>query len=148
MSKQLSEKWAKRHIMTIGMFYVFSGIWLYLIGGSGETGVSFGDSVLSEIYSTYAVIIGPITVLTGILLMVELKLSRLVAIALAWWNLFIGPFVLIFWNMYTISTGKLSSSTSLWVTVAIIILIMTAIRLFIIYMLRPSKAGYLFLKEK
>ena len=143
MTKQLTRNWANFHVVVIGIFYLISGTWQFLLGVSGEEGVSFKASVFSEIYATHVIIFAPVTIVVGILLLFKLNVARLSAIALAWWNLFFGPFVLIYWN---ISTNNLFINSA-YLFEFVLLLTIIVIRIYIISMLNISRAGYIFLKK-
>ena len=91
MTKQLSRNWAIFHVAVIGIFHLISGFWQFLLGAASEEGVVVKASIVSEMYASYLIIFGPITIVIGILLLFRLNFARLSTIALAWWNLFIGP---------------------------------------------------------
>jgi len=147
MTKQLSKNWANFHVVIIGIFHLISGLWQFLLGATGEEGVIVKASIASEIYASYLIFFGPITIVVGILLFFRLNFARLSAIFLAWWNLFSGPLLWISWHIYTnnLSAGSLLK----WAAYIIgLFLILTSIRIYIIRMLNISRAGYVFLKEK
>jgi len=152
MNTKLSGKWAKINIVIIGIFYIISGIWEHLVGLTQGENYAGGEYFLLDIYRTYTVNLGNITVLIGIgLLVSRLKFIRLLALTLAWWNLFTVPLITIWWDVYAILIKKFLITDS-WSTLlfhsAILIFILTFIRSYIIYMLQPRKAGYIFLKEQ
>jgi len=143
MTKQLTRKWANFHVVVIGIFHLISGTWQFLLGTSGKEGISFEAGVFLEIYATHVIIFAPITIVVSILLLLKLNFARLSAIALAWWNLFFGPFVLIYWG---ISTNNLcTSSGNLFEFILLVTIIL--IRIYIIRMLNISRAGYVFLDK-
>ena len=147
MNKQLSKKWANFHVVVIGIFYLISGTWQFLLGATGEEGVIVKASIASEMYASYLIIFGPITIVVGILLLFKLNFARLSVIVLAWWNIFISPLLWISWHIYT---NNLSPDSLLrWITYTIgLFLMLTALRIYIICMLNISRAGYIFLKER
>ncbi len=150
MDKRLSDKWAKINVIAIGIFYIVSGIWEYLVGLTQEESISSGVYFLLDIYRNYAINLGLITILIGICLLFRAKLIRLAAIILAWWNLFTVPIIGIWWPIYAISIKKFSITNSwfaLWIYSIILIFIMTAVRLYIIYVLSMPRAGSIFLKK-
>lgn len=151
MSTQLSEKWAKVNIVLIGVFYLISGIWEYLVGLTQEESIPPGIYFLLDVYRNYAEHLGIITILVGIGFLIMPKFIRWLVLILAWWNLFTAPIIQIWWYIYAILIKKISVTDSwldLWLYTIVLILILTFIRLYIIYTLRISRAGYIFLKKK
>jgi len=113
-----------------------------------------GIYFLLDVYRNYAINLGRITILVGmsicISILFRLKFIRLLTLILAWWNLFTAPLIQIWWNIYAISVKEFlvtDSWINLWIYSTILILIMTVIRIYIIYILRISKAGYIFFKK-
>ena len=109
-----------------------------------------GTYFLLDVYRSYVTIIGWITISVGLGLLSKINLARLLAIILSWWNLLASPLIEIWWNLYSISIKKFlvtDSWSALWSHSFILILIYTFVRLYVIYMLRISKAGHIFLKE-
>lgn len=148
---RLSEKRAVVNVNAIGIFYIISGIWEYLIGLTQAESIGPNIYFLLDVYRNYAMIIGGVTILIGLGLLFKINLARLLAIILAWLNLLTSPLIGIWWNIYAIVIKKFSATDSwlsLWLYSFILILIMSAIRLYIIYILRVSKVGYIFLKKK
>ena len=151
MNAKLSEKRARLHIIIIGMFYLISGVWEYLVGLTQAESIGSGKYFLLDVYRNYAIILGLGTIIVGIVFLFKVKIARLLALTLAWWNLFTAPLLDIWWNIYAISIKKFLITDSwrdLWIASAVLITIMTLIRFYIIYMLRVSKAGYVFFKKR
>jgi hypothetical protein len=151
MNEQLSKRWAKINVAIIAVFYLISGVWEILVGETQGTGFSGGPYYLVEVHKDYLIILGRITFFVGIGLLFRINLIRLAALILAWWNLFTAPLVDIWWDIYAGHIKKfltLDSSFTSIIYVLELILVMTAIRLYIIYMLRIPKAGYIFLRKK
>lgn len=151
----LSVKWARINVILIGMFYLISGIWEYFLGLTQMKWMPPGIYFLLDVYRSYTVNLGRVTILVGILLgigiLYRIKFIRLLALSLAWWNLFTAPLIHIGWNIYAIFI-KGFLVTDFWFNLssfylAVLILLLTFIRIYIISMLRISKAGYIFLKE-
>jgi len=130
----------------IGAFYIISGVWEVLHLLQGE---SIVDNLIS-LYRNYVYILGLLTILTGIGICFKLRISRTIAIFLAWWNLFTAPIIDVWWYVYTVLIKEYFTSYPLpyiiFYTVFVIIL-MTLARIYIIYALRISQAGYLFFKS-
>jgi len=153
--KNIPEKWAKINIIAIGIFYVISGSWEYLVGLTQEESIPLGAYFLLDVYRKYLEGIGVITILIGIGILCgvffRLKFIRFLALILAWWNLFTAPIIEIWWSVYSITVKKFSTTDSwlgLWLHSLILIAIMTVLRLYIIDMLKISKAGFIFLKKR
>lgn len=150
MSTQLSEKKVKRHVIIIAIFYIISGFWegsLASVQGQYATGFN----PLLYIYKEYLWWLGCISILVGFSLLFKINLGRLIAIALAWWNLFTAPLLDVWFSIYSISIKKFTTVTSwfsLWGDLLILFVIMTLIRIYIIRTLSIKRAGYIFLKKK
>lgn len=148
MHKQLSEKWARINVNMIAIFYLISGFFEYLLVMRGESESYF----LLAIYHNYVAWLGFFTFIVGISLFFKTDISRRLALILAWWNLFTAPLLEIWWILYKVYIKKWSAlpDSLLFMCggVVIIIAIITIIRLYIIYMLRIDKAGYIFFKKK
>lgn len=148
MNNGLSEKWAKINVNLIAIFYLISGYFEFLLMMRGETKSYF----LLNIYHSYVGIIGAVTFIIGITLFFKNRTSRLAALAIAYWNIFTAPLLEIWWITYKIYikgwSSRPLSPLLMWLETGILILIITFIRIYIIYMLRISKAGWIFLKDK
>lgn len=144
---QLSEKKAKLHVAIIGIFYLSSGIWEYLMAASQAEGISPGTYFLLDIRRSYLLTLSLITILVGAFLLCRLNFARLSALVLTWWNLFSGPLIDVWSEMYRILIIKATVITSLAGFVMFMILRILAcimVRLYIINMLKTTKAGYIF----
>lgn len=151
MDTRLSEKWAKINVVVIGIFYLISGIWEYFVGVTQAEGLSADVYFLLGAYRDYLMMFGRITILIGILLLFRINFARLSAIILAWWNLFTAPLFDIWWVVYAVFIKKFLAYTPSFSANAfdiMVILGMTGMRIYIIYMLRISKSGYIFLRKK
>jgi hypothetical protein len=148
MSAQLSEKWAKVNVVIIAAFYLISGAWEYLVGLTQAEGLDRADYFLLGTYRDYLMILGRITIIIGIVLLFRINFARIAAIILAWWNLFTGPLLYIWWLIYAVYIKKFLAITPSFFAYTFeitVLLAMTVIRIYIIYMLRISKSGYIFL---
>lgn len=146
MNKQLSEKLANIHVRIIGIFYLISGVWEYLHIMEAESLVSH----LINIYHVYVAWLGFATVLIGIGILYKINLARRLALILAWWNLFTSPILDIWLYIYTVVIKKIFVSRSICFVIIytiILITLLSSVRVYIIYMLRIPKAGYLFSKN-
>lgn len=155
----LSVKWARINIIIIAVFYLISGIWEYSLCLTQMGWMPRGFYFLLDVYRSYAVTLGCLTILAGMLLYIgvlfRFNFVRLLALILAWWNLLTVPLIHIWWNVYAISIKKFFITDS-WLKLplyspfhsAILIVILTFMRIYVISMLEISKAGYIFLKEK
>src|SRR3989338_7146384 len=155
MDTRLSEKQARIRILMVAIFYLISGFWEYLVGLAQEESISTGIYFLLDTYRSYAVNLGLITMWVGILIIIgmlfKIKIIRALALILAWWNLFTAPIIAIWWNIYAVLVKRFETTDSwlgLWVYTILLLSIITAIRLYIISMLRVSKAGYVFSKKE
>lgn len=158
-SAELSVKWARINVVVIAMFYVVSGIWEYFLGLTQIEWMPRGIYFLLDVYRSYVVNLGRVTILIGILLCIGIlfrfKFIRLLALILAWWNLFTVPLIAIWWPIYAVLIKKFFITDSginpaLYSPFysAILILILTFVRIYIISMLKISKAGHIFYKER
>lgn len=151
MEERLSRKWAVINVVMIGLFHIISGIWEYLVGLTRAENIGSGKYFLLDVSRSYGMNLGRITIFLGIaILLFRFRFIRWLTLILAWWNLFAAPLIDIWWLVYDMEIEKISASTSLlmlFIGTTIIILIMTVSRLYIISMLKISKAGYLFLKR-
>jgi len=151
MDTQLSERWAKFNIVIVAIFYLISGAWEFFMGITQGEGLDKGIYFLLGVYRDYLIFLGWITMLTGILLLFRINLARLAAIILSRWNLFTAPLFYIWWVIYTVYIKKfLTIDLSFFSNsyTIIVMLAMTAMRLYIIYMLKIPKAGYICLRKK
>jgi len=150
MTKQLSKNRAIFHITVIGIFHLISGLWEGILAVT--QGQYFpGSHSLLNIYRQYLGMLALLTIILGILLLFKVNFARVLAISLAWWNLFTAPVFLIWWNIYAIVIKKflvanLSVSTYLFGFVVMVMIALT--RIYIIRMLNVSRAGYIFLNKK
>ena len=152
MTKQLSRSWAVFYIIMIGVFHLVSGFWELLIGVATMESTSSGIYFLLDVYRDYSIMLSGVTFLIGIGLLLRLNFARILAIVLAWWNLFTAPIIDIWWSIYSISIKKFlvvtSSWSNLWLGTVAVILVISLVRIYIIRMLNISRAGYVFLKER
>jgi len=154
MDMRLPEKIAKIHVIAVCIFYLVSGIWEYLVGLTQAEDISSGSYFLLDAYRNYATCLGKITILFGIFMFLgmlfKLNIFRWLALSLAWWNLFTSPLIGLWWNVYSILVKKIEIVTlsfgSIFYSIVLII-VLVSVRLYIIYILRVSKAGYIFLKK-
>ena len=149
MTKQLTKNRAIFHIAVIGIFHLISGYWEGCLAAT-EGQYFSGFHLLLNIYRQYLGILAGITLIIGIFLLCKFNFGRVLAIILAWWNLFTAPLFDIWWAIYTISIKKFlitDSWSGLWMDTAIVVIIMTLIRIYIIRMLNISRAGYVFLNK-
>lgn len=150
MTKQLTRKWAIFHVVVIGIFHLISGVWELLIGATTMEYIPSGIHFLLDTYRSYLAMLSIVTFLIGILLLLRFNFARVLAIILAWWNLFTIPIINIWWQVYSTSVKKLLVTDSwfnLWAYTGIIMLIILSIRVYIIRMLNISRAGYVFLDK-
>ena len=150
MTKQLSKNRATFRVVIIGIFHLISGVWALLVGATALESMPSGIHFLLDAYRDYMFKLSMATFIIGILLLLLFNFARVLAIILAWWNLFAAPAFLIWWNIYVIVIKKFLITDSwfnLWQSVIIVTIIMTLIRIYIIRMLNVSKAGYVFLKK-
>ncbi len=151
MTKQLSKNRANCHVVAIAIFHLISGVWELLIGVTTMESTPSEIYFLLDAYRNYLAMLSVITFFIGILLLLlRFNFARTLAIILAWWNLFTIPIINIWWPIYSISVKKLLVTDSwfgLWAHTGITILIVLAIRIYIIHMLNISRAGRVFLKE-
>jgi len=146
MENRLSIRSAQIHIITIGIIYLISGLWECLLIMEYESSTFPALAVRRQ----YLTLLGLTTIAIGIGLIAKKNVFRIFAIILAWWNLFSIPIIDFLWSMYTIRVIKISNLSSwlnFWVWTVAIWVIITGIRIYVIYMLRVSKAGYVFLKD-
>jgi len=146
MVNKLSEKWARININSIGVFYIVSGIWEILLIMEGDRLAKY---YLVGIRSGYLSLLGLLTIIIGIGLLFRGNTFRLLALVLAYWNLFTVPIIDIWWLVYRVYVKKTSviySSYNLWFWSIGILAVVTLVRLYVIYMISVSKAGYIFLK--
>ena len=143
------ERLANIHMNIIGIFYMVSGFWEVLLLMSGE---SLGDNYyLLEIYHRYVVILGLFTFLIGIGILLRNNLCRAIALILAWWNLFTAPLFSIWWYIYSVNIKEFllgSPLPQVIIYTAILTVILSAVRIYIIYMLSTKRAGRVFLGNK
>lgn len=151
MAIRLSEKWSEINVDIIGGLYIIFGIWEFLLGLGQLENITHGTYFLLDVYRNYLLLLGLTTFLVGITLLFKLNIARLFAIVLAWWNLFTSPLIHIWFEIYTTTYIRKSIIESLPKYIIGEIFVITfamIIRLYIIYILRISKAGYIFLKKK
>ena len=147
MENKLSIRSARIHIITIGIIYLISGLWECLLIMEHESN-TFSALIVRRQYLT---LLGLVTIVIGVGLITKKNVFRIFAIILAWWNLFTMPIIDFLWSIYTILVIKISnvnSWLSFWVWTAAIWIIIIGVHIYIIYMLRISKAGFIFLKDK
>ncbi|MBL7084961.1 MAG: hypothetical protein ISS43_02495 [Candidatus Omnitrophica bacterium] len=150
MNAQLSEQKAKFHAVIIGIFYLISGIWEFMMGITELESTPSGVYFLLDIYRDYLITLGVITILVGAVLLFRINIGRLAALVLAWWNLFTGILIGIWFEIYTllvIKTGTVPSLLGYILYEVLLIFACIMIRLYIINMLKISKAGYVFLRK-
>jgi len=129
--------------VAIGIFYLISGVWEYLVG------LFHGESVLKscfllDVYRSYAEHLGIITIFVGIAFLILPRFTRWLVLILAWWNLFTAPIIDVWWSIYSISIKKISVTNSwlgLWLYTFVLISLLSLIRIYIIYKLRVPKKG-------
>lgn len=146
----MNESKAKLHIKIIGIYYIISGIWEYLSGLMQAESIPPRIYFILDIYRNYLTYLGLITILMGIIILFKVNFARLAVICLAWWNLFTSPLLDIWWVIYAVDIKKFlvrDHSISSFLYSFFLTIILVAIRIYIIYILRISKAGYIFLKE-
>ena len=151
MTDLLSEKKVKFHLTIIGSFYTASAVWEFLLGITMYESKSPGSYFLLDIYRNYMIVLSIITFLIGRGLLYKINLARIVAVIIAWWNLFTSPLIGIWWSIYSIETQKFfitDLKISFWITYLIIFSLSTFFRIYIIRTLNIKRAGYLFLKKK
>jgi hypothetical protein len=134
---KLLRKKEKIYVFMVGIFYLISGIWEYLLGLTQLESTPPGVYFLLDLYRKYAVNLGLITIFAGIafLLLFRFHIFRLIVLILTWWNLFTTPLIVVWWNIYAISIKRLLITYSwfaLWVYSIIIISVLTFIRIYII----------------
>ena len=147
MKNVLLERSTKIRIRVIGVFYVITGIWEYFHFLQGDS-INY---YLLDLYRNYVVLLGCFTVITGFGLLFNNNFFRLCAILLAWWNIFTVPILDVWWPVYSILIKKflvINSWLMLWFWTGVIILATVLIRIYIIYMLRINKAGYILLSHR
>lgn len=147
MNRALTKKSAQKHIITIGVFYLISGIWEIILGMEYAS----LDLFLLNLRREYVMLIGLLSIVVGFGLLNKNNICRILALILAWWNLFTVPFIDIWLSIYTIQIKKISTVYSwlnFWLWTIGILAAVTAVRIYIIYMLKVSKAGYIFLKRE
>lgn len=139
---------ARRIANIIGGFYLLSGFWEILLAET-EHLYTKGFYFL-DLYRNYAYYLGWSTFFTGILILCKFNIGRLLALGLAFWNIGLTLIIQLAFNIYAASVIKSNPVESyIYTSVANIIIwtITSYIRLYIISMLRVSKAGYIFLKK-
>lgn len=137
--------------VAIGIFYLISGIWEYLVGLTQEESISSGVYYLLDVYRNYAEHLGIITILVGIAFLIMPKFTRWLVLILAWWNLFTAPIIDVWWSIYSISIKKISVTNSwlgLWLYTFALISLLSLIRIYIIYKLRVPKKGQSLLRKR
>jgi len=136
------------HVVMIGIFYLISGVWEVCLGAVQGQYFS-GYNPLLNFYRGYLGMLGMITIIIGILLFFRVNFARIIAIILAWSNLFIAP---AFWFIWHICIEKMPSdsvSFPQWLIYSIVLIsILSLIRIYIIRILSISRAGYIFIKKK
>jgi len=134
----------------IGIFYLISGVWEVCLGAVQGQYFS-GYNPLLNFYRGYLNILGLITLIVGILLFCRINFVRIIAIILAWLNLFTVPIIYVWWYLYVIIIKKfLVANTSFlsYFSDFSLMLILSLIRIYIIRILSISRAGYIFIKRK
>ncbi len=150
MEDRLSERAAGLNGRIIGIFYLVSGGWEFLIGLTEQEAIPPGSYYFLDIYRNYASYLGLVTILIGIGILAKLNTARLFAITLALWNLLSAPIIYLWWHKCLKSIKEIiviDSAFGLLIYSISLLILMSAIRIYIIYMLRISKAGYIFSKE-
>lgn len=155
MSGKLTVEKARGKIIAVGIFYIISGVWEYLLGLTQAEAVPSGKYFLLDAYRNYAIYLGLVTILAGISIFIgvlfKLRTIRFLVLILAWWNLFTAPIIETWWCIYAVSIKKFLITTSwldLWVESFVVILMSAGIHLYIINILKVYRAGYLFLRGK
>jgi len=131
------------HVVMIGIFHLISGSFEIWCSAIDQYGIKYP---LLNMYNNYSIVIGLITIIIAFFLFLKTNLARILAIFLAWWNLFSAPALWIVWHIYV---DKISiESFSEWlIYTTVLILLMTLIRIYIIRILSISRAGCLFIKK-
>lgn len=155
MNTQLSKKQAKIRIGVIALFYLMSGIFEYFGGLTAGDMILPKNCFLLDAYFNYSVKLGLITIFVGIGLLLSLlfriRIIRWLALILAWWNLFTGPAIYIWWDIYSIwIKGFLSLTPSIWAWIFSIaqLCVIAVIRIYIIRTLSVDRAGHIFIRNK
>ena len=148
ITKQLSKKLAIFHVAVIAIFHLISGVWELLVGATAMESTPSGIHFLLDIYRSYLGTLSIVTFFIGILFLLRFNFARILAIILAWWNLFTAPFFAIWWYIYSESIRNITVenlSISEYLYAIFLISIISATRIYIIRMLNISRAGYVFL---
>jgi len=154
MSNQISGKSADLQVNIIGIFYLFSAlheIFFGLFAYESVTSPGFSMDPIRN-YNHYLLILGIISFAVSIGIFCRSNFARKGAIALTWWDLFTAPAIDIYMDYYTRVVRKLEvlyvSTGMYYLYTALLFLIMSAIRIYIINTLNTSRAGYVFLEKK
>ena len=150
MTKQLSRNWAILHVVIIGIFHLVSGLWELLVGATAMESTPSGVHFLLDIYRSYLGTLSIVTFFIGIFFLLRFNFARILAIILAWWNLFTAPFFAIWWYIYSESIRNITVenlSISEYLYAIVLVSVISATRIYIIRMLNISRAGYVFLDK-
>jgi len=153
---RLSKFWAIVNILIVSLFYLASGLYEFVVSLFSYDRSSPGVLFLKDVYVQYLLFLGLASILLGILIIIAIVLKidfiRKIALILSWWNLFVSPLVG-FWYSYIYTTLIKNIYTIEWnfwnfSEVLFIVMLLTMSRLYIIYILREDRAGYLFMKPE
>lgn len=150
MAQQLSRNQANFHVVAIAIFYLISGVWELLIGATAMESTPSGIYFLLDAYRSYLAMLSAVTFFIGLLLLLRFNFARVLAIVLAWWNLFTIPIINIWWHVYSESIRNIivkNLSMPEYFYIIILTLLILSLRIYIIHMLNISRAGYVFLKK-
>jgi hypothetical protein len=146
MDNRIPERRANLHINIIIAINLLSSIWQFLFAMQGAGCATPACSVRYQ-FTSY---LGTVTFLVAVCLFTKINFFRLCAIGIAWCNLVASPLVEILENIYLYRLGKTNyiyPKKSLIIIELCLVVVMIAVRVYIIYMLSVSKAGYIFTKE-
>ena len=155
MPNQISGKSANLQVNIIGVFYLLSALHEIFFGLFAFESVTplyvSGRDPLNN-YNRYMLILGIISFAVSIGIFCRANFARKGAIALTWWDLFTAPALYLYMDYYARVVRKLEvlyvSTGMYYLYTALLFLIMSAIRIYIINTLNTSRAGYVFLEKK
>jgi len=154
--KRLSKFWAIVNNLIVSLFFLASGLFEFTTSLFSYDRPLEGTLFLRDAYIQYLLFLGGTTFILGILIIIGMifktNFIRRAVIILSWWNLFSSPLIG-FWYSYIYTTfikNIYIIEWNFWTFYELLykIMLITLPRLYIIYMLREDRAGYLFLRNQ
>ena len=154
MLRRISKPWAIFNIIAIFIAHIISGLFGIFRAAVGGEEMLTGKYHFLEFYTYYVYYLGIVTLIIAACIvlgvLIKLNLIRLLVICFAWWNLFSAPLIGICYEIYSANVIKSTHYTSNWAIIVLwtfVAFVLTTLpRLYIIYILREDRAGYLFLR--